>query len=99
MTSNHPSPRHVTARITMVTSLLTLTLTAFSAAQETAQSIEPLVRTVDLNVGESVSVRLANGTDVTVQLIAVKEFRDSRPQQIAKRNMRIHPQPGQHHAR
>ena len=42
-----------------------------------AAIIEPLVRAVDLNVGETQQVTLHNGTKATVTLLELTEKRDS----------------------
>jgi len=38
---------------------------------------QPLLRAIDLDVGESIEVKLANGSTATVKLLALKEHRDS----------------------
>lgn len=43
---------------------------------EPEPTVKPLVRTVDLNVGESQEVELANGKKATVKLLDLKETRD-----------------------
>ncbi len=40
-------------------------------------AIDPLVRTVDLDIGQQTAVELADGTSASVKLIGVKEKRDS----------------------
>ncbi len=60
-------------RTTLLTALL-LTLAVMPAAADT---IEPLMRTVDLNVGQQVDVTLANGKTVSVKLLALDEKRDT----------------------
>ncbi len=39
--------------------------------------IEPLVRTIDLNIGESCEVTLADGTKASVKLLDIRETRDN----------------------
>jgi hypothetical protein len=43
--------------------------------QAAGQQTEPLFRTVDLNVGQSASVKLSNGKTVVVKLLGLKEHR------------------------
>jgi murein DD-endopeptidase MepM/ murein hydrolase activator NlpD len=57
-------------------STLTLLLT-FTFSQPPLAERAPLVRTVDLAVGESQTVRLANQNEVKVTLLDLKETRDS----------------------
>jgi hypothetical protein len=49
---------------------------AFGQPSSPASALTPLVRTVDLNVGESSEVTLCDGTKSTVKLLDLKEFRD-----------------------
>jgi murein DD-endopeptidase MepM/ murein hydrolase activator NlpD len=59
------------------TSLIVVILLASAAlcAEPSQPRIDPLFRTVDLDVGQSVGVKLSNGKSVTVKLLAVKEHR------------------------
>lgn len=50
-------------------------------------AIEPLVRVVDLNVGESADVRLADGSETRVRLVSLDESRD--PLREAVREARV----------
>ena len=47
-----------------------------SAIQPWAQSIQPLSRSVDLNVGESTDVVLSNGSPVKLRVLNLREIRD-----------------------
>ncbi|NLS97130.1 MAG: PKD domain-containing protein [Planctomycetaceae bacterium] len=49
---------------------------ASSASARAADPIEPLLRTIDLNVGESQTVELCDGSSATVKLLALNESRD-----------------------
>lgn len=49
---------------------------AFGQPSSPASALTPLVRTVDLNVGESSEVTLCDGTKSTVKLLDLKEARD-----------------------
>ncbi len=51
-------------------------LTALGAKAERPGKIQPLVRTVDLQIGESVEVELCDGSQATVKLIDLHETRD-----------------------
>jgi len=50
---------------------------AAGAGEAQRPSIEPLVRVVDLKVGQQASVKLANGKTVDVKLLDLKEQRDN----------------------
>ena len=50
--------------------------TTFCGAAEETPSIKPLVRVVDLNVGDSVEVELCDGSRAVVKLLGLKEHRD-----------------------
>jgi hypothetical protein len=50
--------------------------TSFCNAAENPSTIEPLVRVVDLNVGESVEVDLCDGSKAVVKLLDLNETRD-----------------------
>jgi murein DD-endopeptidase MepM/ murein hydrolase activator NlpD len=45
-------------------------------AQPPAPTLTPVVRTIDLNIGETQTVELANGKKVVVKLLALRETRD-----------------------
>lgn len=60
---------------TLQTLALLLALPALGSAQA-PPAAEPLVRTVDLEIGEAQEVILSNGRTVTVGLVALSELRD-----------------------
>lgn len=51
--------------------------TGFTAAGEPQPTIDPLLRTVDLNVGQQAEVKLCDGSTATVKLVALDERRDT----------------------
>ena len=61
----------------LAASLIAASLVRETMAQPAAPVRVPLVRVVDLDVGERRSVELADGTTADVKLIAVDEVRDS----------------------
>src|SRR6266545_404561 len=65
-----------TARLFLVAGLL-FTLVPSAITQQPASPRTPLVRVVDLNIGEAHQVKLSSGKTVAVKLIEVKEIRDS----------------------
>lgn len=64
-----------------------LSRTGLDAASEPAPSIEPLFRTIDLNIGQQAEVKLCDGTSATVKLVALEERRD--PVRDAVREARV----------
>ena len=52
-------------------------LLAVTAEAQDSDAIEPLVRVIDLNVGETQEVRLCNDEEVSVKLVSLGEKRDS----------------------
>ena len=56
--------------------LLSIFLAAGGARSAEPDTIEPLVRVVDLNVGETTEVKLSDGSSATVKLVALDETRD-----------------------
>lgn len=62
-------------RITPLIAIL-FCMTAFGADAERPVPIEPLVRTVDLRIGQSVEVELCDASTVMVKLIDLQETRD-----------------------
>ena len=50
--------------------------TSFCNAAEGPSAVKPLVRVIDVNVGESVEVELCDGSRAVVKLIDLKETRD-----------------------
>jgi len=59
------------------------------AAEEWPPKIEPLVRTVDLNVGESSEVRLVDGSTANVKLLDLKENRDDLRQAVREARVTV----------
>jgi murein DD-endopeptidase MepM/ murein hydrolase activator NlpD len=59
------------------------------AATAPPPAVEPLVRVVDLNIGESAEVTLANGSKASVRLVAIDERRDSIRQAIRKAEVTV----------
>lgn len=57
--------------------LLGLTLASPVFAQPPQPTLDPLLRTIDLNVGQSQEVRLSDGKTASVKLLAVEHRRDS----------------------
>ena len=57
--------------------LLLLLSTPVAPAQPVAPKLTPLVRTVDLDIGQSQTVQLHDGSQATVRLLALEEIRDS----------------------
>ncbi|MBC8351887.1 MAG: peptidoglycan DD-metalloendopeptidase family protein [Planctomycetes bacterium] len=64
-------------------------LGAVCAGADQATNSKPLVRVVDLNVGESQTIRLCNGKEVSVKLIDLRERRDSIRQAIREARVAI----------
>ncbi len=62
---------------------------AVCAAADTSTDTSPLVRVVDLNVGESQVVRLCNGKDVTVKLLDLRESRDAIRDAVREARVKI----------
>jgi len=63
-------------RCLIPTALLGCFLIAAHAAAEPTPTVPPLVRVVDLNVGQSQTVELASGKKVVVRLLGVRDRRD-----------------------
>ncbi|MCO6457762.1 MAG: PKD domain-containing protein [Pirellulaceae bacterium] len=65
------------ARYSLVMSILTLAgLGAAFGADPPPAAIDPLVRVVDLNVGETANVTLSDGSTVQLKLLDLRELRD-----------------------
>ncbi|MDP6059115.1 MAG: hypothetical protein QGH33_09480, partial [Pirellulaceae bacterium] len=62
---------------TILVIVLTCFATTLCRAVDEPAAIKPLVRVVDLDVGESVEVTLCDGSPVTVKLLDLRETRDS----------------------
>ena len=62
---------------------------AVCAGADQAPEIKPLVRVVDLNVGESQAVRLCNGKEVSVKLLDLQERRDPIRQAVREARVKI----------
>lgn len=73
-------------RLLCFAALIACLSTAVSSADDSAS--QPLVRVVDLDVGESADVHLSDGRQVTVKLLSLDERRDSV--RDAVREARVH---------
>ncbi|MEN6496441.1 MAG: hypothetical protein ABFD16_19320, partial [Thermoguttaceae bacterium] len=71
-------------RCRVLTALLSCFVMAGHAVAEPAPTVQPLVRVVDLKVGESQEVELPNGKKVVVKLLGVKDRRDSLRDAVRK---------------
>ena len=67
----------MTGRLPWFSCLTCCLFAAVSVAAEQTVETKPLVRVIDLNVGESREVRLCNEQSVTVKLLDLREQRDS----------------------
>ncbi len=65
------------SRFVHLSVLLLLLGTPTAPAQPVAPKLIPLVRTVDLDIGQSKTVDLHDGSQATVRLVALEEIRDS----------------------
>jgi murein DD-endopeptidase MepM/ murein hydrolase activator NlpD len=72
-----------------VAALLMLVWVFPLSAEPPPATLEPLVRAVDLNVGESQEVRLADGTKTTVKLLDLKEVRDDLRNAVRRAEVRV----------
>ena len=70
---------HISRRLSLFVDLSVLLLlgTPAAPAQPVEPGLTPLVRTVDLDVGQSQVVELHDGSQATVRLLALEEIRDS----------------------
>ncbi len=75
-------------RIGVLLASISALAASFAFAEPPGPPIEPLVRVVDLDVGQSQDVELCNGRTVTVRLLALREKRDSL--RNAVRKARVH---------
>jgi hypothetical protein len=71
---------YISGRLSLFVDLSVLLLllgTPVAPAQPVAHKLTPLVRTVDLDVGQSQTMQLHDGSQATVRLLALEEIRDS----------------------
>ncbi len=61
----------------LLIALIMFCCTGLAAAAETQPTIDPLLRTVDLNAGQQAEVKLSDGATATVKLLAFDERRDT----------------------
>jgi murein DD-endopeptidase MepM/ murein hydrolase activator NlpD len=76
-------------RCRVLTALLSCFVMAGHAVAEPAPTVQPLVRVVDLKVGESQEVELPNGKKVVVKLLGVKDRRDSLRDAVRKAEVQV----------
>jgi len=62
--------------ITMLTLLCSSNVNSLASGSEKQPALKPIVRVVDLNIGEATTVTLNNGEQVKVKLLDLKETRD-----------------------
>ncbi|MCA9134739.1 MAG: hypothetical protein KDA45_16340, partial [Planctomycetales bacterium] len=58
-------------------------------ADEGATAIKPLLRAVDLAIGQSAEVTLCDGSQATIKLLAVEETRDSVMQAVRRAEVTV----------
>ncbi len=73
----------------MIATLAVLWLVPCASAQPPQPTIEPLLRVVDLTLGESREVELCNGQKVTVKLLDLQETSDSVRDAVRKARVRV----------
>jgi murein DD-endopeptidase MepM/ murein hydrolase activator NlpD len=76
-------------RLLWFTTLTCCLLTPVSLATDPATDSEPLLRVVDLSVGESQRVRLCDGREVTVKLLDLEERRDAVRDAVREARVRV----------
>lgn len=76
------------ARLTML-GICGLYLASQAAADQNV-SLEPLLRVIDLNIGQTQDVQLADGNTVSVKLISLDEQRDSIRNAVREARVKIH---------
>ncbi|MBE0534974.1 MAG: peptidoglycan DD-metalloendopeptidase family protein [Phycisphaerae bacterium] len=81
------SRNHVRSLLIAVSSFLLFA--AAGAATLPEPTIEPLVRAVDLNVGETVEVQMHNGQKVKVALLSLNETRDTVRQAVRRAEVTV----------
>ena len=59
------------------------------AAESWPPAIEPIVRSVDLNVGESCEVKLSDGSSAAVKLVGLEEIRDDLRQAVREARVTV----------
>ena len=77
-------------RLAVVPLVVLLTATvAFAEVAQEKPTIEPLVRAVDLNVGQEQTVELCDGTKATVKLLDLEEHRDALRNAVRKADVTV----------
>jgi len=76
-------------RFPLLSGVLLIACAAGLSAAQPAPTAAPLVRVVDLSVGESAEVTLCDGTKVQVQLLDLKESRDSVRDAVREARVRV----------
>src|SRR5436305_36301 len=90
MPSSLPSPEGRKRRLArLVADFLLLVVVLPVSAEPPRPTLEPLLRAVDLNVGESQTVELADGTRAAVQLLDLKETRDDVRHAVRRAEVRV----------
>jgi murein DD-endopeptidase MepM/ murein hydrolase activator NlpD len=78
------------ARSLLATLFVLLALgSVLRAGEDQAGTIDPLVRVVDLNVGQEATVELCDGTQATVKLLDLDEKRDSLRNAVRKARVTV----------
>ena len=67
----------------------TMALPSLAQGQTFQPTQTPLLRTVDLNIGESQTIKLHDGSEATVKLLDLKETRDDLRQAIRHAEVRV----------
>ncbi len=69
--------------------LFLLTLLCLTGSLHSAEITSPLLRTVDLDIGESVKLKLSDGTPATVKLLSIKETADTMSQAVRRAEVAV----------
>jgi len=67
----------------------TMALPSLTQGQTFQPTLKPLLRTVDLNIGESQTIKLHDGSNATVKLLDLKETRDDLRQAVRHAEVRV----------
>ncbi|MCK5271366.1 MAG: peptidoglycan DD-metalloendopeptidase family protein [Sedimentisphaerales bacterium] len=83
------SSKHSVIFVAMTLALLPSGLPTILNGQAFQPTIDPLLRVVDLNVGESQTIKLHDGSEATVKLLDLKETRDALRQAVRHAEVRV----------
>ena len=81
----------IRSTVVAILSVIALSVTQSMTYANAPSAIAPLLRTVDLNIGQEVNVALSDGTTAKLKLVDLEEIRDEKKTDHSDKRVLVHP--------